>query len=218
MATQNTVLRHNRIIRTTHWTIAISALLLLFSGFGELPMYGRYGLVNLPGMAWSSNYEIHLIIHYIAAFFFTTAVSFHLVHHTIRREFATLPRRGDAKESLQIIKAMLTKKPEPPHGKFLAEQRLAYVAMGGVSLLLILTGLFKTWKNIGNAIPDPMLLQWITYAHTLLAMPFLLLLFAHLGAFIVKENRPLFKSMFTGRVPREYAEHRHPKWDADRED
>ncbi|UCZ55614.1 cytochrome b/b6 domain-containing protein [Desulfurispirillum indicum] len=207
------VVRHNRVVRATHWTIALSALLLIFSGFGEMPMYARYGLTQVPGFRWSGNYEINLILHYIAAFFFTAAVVFHMIYHAMRREFAALPRRGDVTESVHIIWAMIRGKEEPQHGKFLAEQRLAYAAMGLVSLILVLTGLIKTYKNMGNIILDPMFLQVVTYVHTIAAMPFVLLLLAHLGAFLVKANWPLFPSMFSGRVSREYARRRHGKWD-----
>ena len=35
---------------------------------------------------------------------------------------------------------------------------------------------------------------------------------AHLGALILKPNRPLVRSIFTGSVRLEYARERHPLW------
>ncbi|MFP4624778.1 MAG: cytochrome b/b6 domain-containing protein, partial [Gemmatimonadota bacterium] len=137
---------------------------------------------------------------------------FHLVYHLRRREFAALPRRGDVGESVRIIVAMVRGRPEPPSAKFLAEQRLAYAAIGGVSLVLLLTGMVKSFKNLGPINLDPTLLTVVTLAHTAAAMAFMGLVVAHLAAFLIRANRPLLPSMITGRVSRAYAEHRHPLW------
>lgn len=39
---------------------------------------------------------------------------------------------------------------EPPSEKYLPEQRLAYLFIGLVLLLLIITGLVKTFKNLAG--------------------------------------------------------------------
>ena len=212
MRTPSKVLRHSKTVRWTHWLIALSGMLLLFSGFGELPMYERYMVTRIPGLGWSNDYDIQLTIHYLGAVVFTAATFFHMLYHLRRREFAIWPKRGDLAESLDIIKAMLSGKKEPPHGKFLAEQRLAYLAIGGVSLVLILTGLIKTYKNTGPVVLDPTFLGLVTFTHTMATFAFLLLFLAHLAAFLIKANRPLLWSMFSGYVDREYAEERHPLW------
>lgn len=206
------VARHPVAVRVAHWGVALSGMALLFSGMGQLPMMRRYNIVKLPGMGWSDNFEIHLIIHYVAAAVFGAALLFHLVYHLRRREFAALPRRGDGLESWHIIVAMIRGRPEPPSGKFLAEQRLAYGAIGITSLVLMVTGLVKSYKNLGPITLDPGSLTWVTLIHTAAAMVFMGLVAAHLAAFLIRANRPLLGSMFTGRVAREYAEHRHPLW------
>ena len=212
MMKENKVLRHSKTVRLTHWLVAISSFVLLFSGLGQLPMYKRYKLVELPGMAWASNYEITLVMHLIAAAVFSGAIIFHLVYHFRRREFAAIPKKGDMKESIHIIKAMLSGQKEPPHGKFLAEQRLAYVAIGGVSLILLITGLIKVFKNLGPITLPPTFIEIVTLIHTAATPIFLLLVVAHLGAFALKANLPLLPSMFTGYVSQKYAEMRHPLW------
>ncbi len=206
------VMRHPLSVRLIHWSVALSGLVLIFSGFGNMPMYQRYNVVKLPGLFWAGNYEIQLVIHYIAAVVFGAAVLFHIVFHLRRREFAAWPKRGDLAESWHIVKAMIRKEEEPPHGKFLAEQRLAYLAFVVTSAILLVTGLVKVYKNTGVVILDPTFLMIVTSVHTGATMIFLFLVVAHLGAFVVKANRPLLPSMFTGRVDREYAERRHPRW------
>jgi cytochrome b subunit of formate dehydrogenase len=206
------VLRHSWGVRLSHWLIAGSGLLLIFSGMGELPMYKRYNVTMVPGLQWSGDFELNLIIHYLLATVFTAAVFYHLVYHWRRREFALLPKKGDVGESVHIIKAMLTGKEEPPHGKYLAEQRLAYAAIAITVLGLVGTGLIKAYKNLGAIVIEPTVLQIITLLHTGLTMLFMALIVAHVAAFILKANRPLFPAMFTGRVDRAYAEERHPRW------
>lgn len=209
------VVRHSKTVRFVHWAVALSGLVLLFSGIGQMPVYKRYYITSIPGLGWSADYNITLVMHLIAAAVFGAAILYHLIYHWRRHEFSALPRRGDVGESVKIIKAMLTGKQEPPHEKFLAEQRLAYAAMGLTSLVLLITGLIKVYKNTGVIILPPDFLTAITLIHTAATPIFLFLLVAHLGAFLIKENWPLFPSMFTGYVKREYAEHRHPLWQYD---
>ncbi len=209
------ILRHTWLERITHWIVAISGLLLLFSGFGQMPMYKRYNIIKIPGLSWANNYELTLIMHLSAAFFFTAAVCFHILYHYRRKEFAALPKKGDFSESIHIIWAMIRGKAEPPHGKFLAEQRLAYAAIGFTTMILIFTGIIKTYKNLGSIVIPHEFLSIITLIHTFAGMLFMLLFIAHVGAFIIKANWPLFPSMFTGYVKKDYAQKRHQKWNID---
>ena len=50
---KESIKRHSGLVRFTHWAVALSGLALLFSGFGHLPMYKRYNIIQLPGLAWS---------------------------------------------------------------------------------------------------------------------------------------------------------------------
>lgn len=207
-----TVFRHSLAVRLTHWLVAVSGILLLFSGFGQLPMYKRYNLVKLPGFAWSSNYEITLLIHYISAIIFTSVVLFHLLYHLRRHEFAIIPRKGDLKESVQGLKAMFGLANEPLHEKFQAKQRVIYAIIGVTGLILIATGLIKSFKNLGTIILDPIFLQWVAFTHTITGMIFMVLFVAHVAALLLKSHRPLIPSMFSGKIDRDYARKHHPGW------
>jgi len=207
-----TRIRHSLTVRVTHWVVALSGILLLFSGFGQLPLYKRYNLIKVPGFAWSSNYEITLVIHYLTAAVFTAAVFFHLVYHYRRREFGILPKRGDISDSIKGFKAMFGFGKEPHHEKFQAKQRVIYTIIGSTSLLLIVTGLIKSYKNLGAIVLDPMLLQWVAITHTVTGGIFMMLFLAHVAALLLKNHRPMIPSMITGRIDREYAEKHHPGW------
>jgi formate dehydrogenase gamma subunit len=204
--------RHPLAVIITHWLVAISVFMLFFSGFGQMPLYRRYFLTSVPGFAWTDQYLTTINIHYIAAFVLIVAIFFHIVYHSMRREFSLVPRKGDVRESILIIKAMLGKGIEPPCGKFLAEQRLAYLYIGANLLLLVITGLIKTAKNLAAVEMPYALTVTATTIHNIAAVLLLLGIIAHLAAFIVKSNRPLLECMFTGMVCENYAKERHSKW------
>ncbi len=202
--------RHSLTVRVSHWLIAVSGMLLLFSGFGQMPMYKRYNIVKIPGLSWSDNYEITLFLHYIAAAVFTGAIVFHLLYHFRRKEFGIVPKRGDIGESWRGLLAMAGLAEEPRHGKFQAKQRVIYAIFGGTGLILVLTGLVKSYKNLGAIVLDPMLLQVMAFTHTIAGMVFMVLLIAHVTALLI--YRPLIPTMFTGMMDRKYAEKHHPEW------
>lgn len=206
------VFRHSLTVRLTHWTIALSGIVLLFSGFGQMPMYKRYNVVKIPGLAWSANYDITLLMHYISAALFTAAVFFHLAYHWRRREFGILPGKGDFGEAVRGFLAMFGLGKEPHHGKFQAKQKVIYLIIGATSLLLIGTGLVKSYKNLGAIVLDPLLLEILAFAHTICGMLFMMLFLAHVAALLLKNHRPMIPSMLTGWMDGEHARKHHPAW------
>ncbi|MCF8054730.1 MAG: cytochrome b/b6 domain-containing protein [Deltaproteobacteria bacterium] len=212
MKEQKLITRHSAVEIFEHWVIAISGLALLLSGMFQLPVAGRYKITAIPGFSWSGDFFITLQIHYLASVFFVACVVFHVVYHCILKETGMLPRKGDIKESIKVFQSLITKKPEPPFGKYLPEQRLAYVLIAVPVLLLIVSGIFKTAKNIFYPDMDRSLLLIMTSIHNLGFVLFFLAFFAHIGALLLKPNWPLVRGIFTGKVRRDYAEHRHPLW------
>jgi len=209
---QSKILRQSVANRFVHWTTALSVSLLIITGLGQLPLYTRYNVTKLPGAAWLGDYFITVNLHYLGAIGLLFAASFHIVYAFARREFDIFPRKGDMKESYQIIKAMLTKGKEPASDKYLAEQRVAYLFIGLSLLLLIVTGLIKTLKNVPGLDLPHSLLYWNTALHNIGTGLIFFGVIGHLAAFLLKENRPLLPGMFTGSINREYINHRHSLW------
>ncbi|HQP30540.1 MAG TPA: cytochrome b/b6 domain-containing protein [Deltaproteobacteria bacterium] len=206
------VVRHHAIELIEHWAIAISGLILFLTGMFELPMANRYYVTSVPGLGWSGDFLTSLNVHYAAAVVFIIACVFHVVYHGLRGETGMLPKQGDLRQSVEVIKSFFGSGQEPPFAKYLPEQRLAYVAMAVVIAVLIVTGLIKTGKNIFAPDMNLTLVLWATWLHNIFFILFFLAFLAHMAAIILKPNRPMVRGIFTGRVRRDYAEHRHPLW------
>ena len=209
---KKTILRHSPIELIEHWVLALSGLLLIFSGLGELPMYKRYMVTQIPGLGWAGDFFINLKIHYLAGIVFVSIMVFHAIFHGWLGHQGLLPQKGDFKASLITILSMFGFGKEPKSDKYLSEQRLAYAYLGGIGLILILTGIVKVLKNLPGVYLPPVLITSITLTHTFATIFFLLGVLAHLAALIFKVNRPLTKSIFTGEVDMEYVKERHTVW------
>lgn len=206
------IIRHSPIELAEHWGLAISSLLLIFSGFGELPMYKRYMVTQIPGLGWTGDFLINLKIHYISGIFFISVMIFHALYHGWLGHQGLLPKKGDFKTSIITILSMFGIGEEPKSDKYLPEQKLAYAYLGGMGLILVLTGIGKVIKNFPGVFLPPALTTSMTLIHTFATIFFLLGVIAHLAALIFKVNRPLTKSIFTGKVDLDYVRERHTVW------
>lgn len=210
---KNKIKRHSTIELIEHWSIAVSGIVLLFTGLGCLPLYKRYYISEIPGLGWTADFYNVTLVHYVASIVFLSAVIFHIVYHGLRKDFALLPKRGDISQSIKVLGAMIGLGKEPPSEKYLPEQRIAYVGIGIIILLLTITGVVKVLKNLEWIVLSPTLESINTLIHTLTGFLFMLALIVHVGTVVVfRSNWPLLKSMFTGYVDEEYAKHRHALW------
>ena len=209
---KNRVVRHGRIELVEHWAIALSGLLLLLSGLFELPMAARYRITAIPGFSWSGDFITSLSVHYAASVIFIAASLFHLLYHGLAGERELLPQKGDLKTSIAVIKTFFGKGKEPPFDKYLPEQRLAYLGMAVIIAVLILSGLVKTAKNLFAPDMNYALVLWATWLHNIFFVLFIFAFIAHIGAILLKPNRPMIRGIFTGAVRLDYARHRHPLW------
>lgn len=212
LAERNRVSRHGVIELVQHWAIALSALVLLLSGMFELPMAARYKITAIPGFAWSGDFIVSLQIHYIASVVFIAAAFFHLFYHGLLNDRGLLPQKGDVKTSIAVVKTFFGKGEEPPFEKYLPEQRLAYLGMAFIIAVLIGSGLIKTYKNVFAPDLSHTLILWATWLHNIFFVLFILAFAGHIGAIVLKPNRPLARGIFTGKVRLDYARHRHPLW------
>ena len=212
LAHKNLVVRHSKLELMEHWAIAISGLILLLTGIFELPVAKRYYIITVPGLGWTADFITSLYLHYAAALVFSAVGIFHLVYHGLRGEKGLLPQKGDAAASITVIKSFIGLGKEPPMHKYLPEQRLAYAGMAFIILMLILSGLAKTYKNIYAPDMSHTVLLWATWIHNIGFILFFLAFLAHMAAIALRPNWPMVRGIFTGKVRLDYARHRHSLW------
>jgi cytochrome b subunit of formate dehydrogenase len=206
------VVRHSAVELIEHWIVALSGLVLVLSGFFQMPTANRYYFSSVPGLAWSADFIISLNVHYAASVLFVAAALFHVVYHGISGDKGLIPQRGDIKTSIAVIKSFFGKGQEPPFHKYLPEQRLAYIGMAFIIAMLILSGLVKTYKNIYAPDMSLTIVLAATWIHIIFFALFIFAFFGHIAAIILKPNRPMVRGIFTGAVRLDYARHRHPLW------
>ncbi|MCE7791071.1 cytochrome b/b6 domain-containing protein [Salipaludibacillus sp. CUR1] len=212
MSKSDKIIRQSKSNRFVHWASAISILMLIITGLGQLPLYGRYLLWQPFGTGWLTSYELTLWVHYIFASILIFTVFYHIVFHIIRKEYAILPKKGDMKASWQLIKAMILKKQEPPSEKYLPEQRLAYMLFAVAIAVLIVTGGIKVYQNLSGVNISNTMMVIVTLGHNLGTVLIIFAFIGHMAAFLFKENRKMLAGMFTGKVNKEYVKHRHSLW------
>ncbi|NLN59161.1 MAG: cytochrome b/b6 domain-containing protein [Deltaproteobacteria bacterium] len=212
---KNRAVRHGFVELTEHWVIALSGLALVLSGLFQRPVANRYYISSVPGLGWAGDYFVSLKVHYAASLLFIAAALFHVLYHGLRGDLGMIPRRGDIRASMEVMKSFFGKGEEPPFHKYLPEQRLAYAGMAAIIAVLIVSGLVKVYKNIYAPDMSYTVLLWATWAHNIALILFVLAFIAHVGAVLLKPNRPLFRGILTGAVRLDYAERRHPLWIAE---
>ena len=45
---------------------ALAVIVALFTGFGNMPLYGRYYVADVPGLGWSGNFFTNVNVHILA--------------------------------------------------------------------------------------------------------------------------------------------------------
>lgn len=61
----------------------VSAVMLAFTGFGQMPLYKRYYIADIPGMAWSADFYITHLLHYIFSILLFGIVGYVVVNHLL---------------------------------------------------------------------------------------------------------------------------------------
>jgi Ni,Fe-hydrogenase I cytochrome b subunit len=65
--------------RLYKWLWGLCILGLVFTGFGQLPIYARYGLSTLPGLKWSADFYFTHALHEAFAFLFIALAVYAIV-------------------------------------------------------------------------------------------------------------------------------------------
>lgn len=60
---------------------AVSVFVLVVSGLGQMPLFKRYYIADIPGLAWTADFFVQHVLHYVAAAVFLALVAYWAVTH-----------------------------------------------------------------------------------------------------------------------------------------
>jgi hypothetical protein len=58
--------------------LGLNLVAMFFSGFGQMPIYARYYVTDLPGLGWSGDFLLNAVVHYAAAAVFIALFAYYL--------------------------------------------------------------------------------------------------------------------------------------------
>jgi thiosulfate reductase cytochrome b subunit len=205
--------RHHWIVRLTHWINAIALTLMVGSGlriFNAYPAFARKGEtfccypfegVPIPKyltfggwLAGARNW--HFAMMWLLVVNGLAYLAFIYLHGEWRD---LVPRRGDLRDSVQMIRFYVGLLPEHPRqGKHNALQKATYFSMPLVGIVAVLTGL-AVWKPVQLALLTSVFggYVWARYWHFVAMVILVLLSFVHIVMVFAVDPYSL-RSMITG--------------------
>ncbi len=65
------------------WFYLITILFLSLSGFGQMPIFKRYYIADIPGLGWLAEFFITHYIHYLAAILFLAFTAYMIIDYLL---------------------------------------------------------------------------------------------------------------------------------------
>lgn len=199
------VVRHLLPDRLYHWTMAASALALLFTAFA-------------PILGWKFEW---VTAHWIAGVVLAAVVVFHIVRAVAWQDFWSMmvgfQDIRDAWRAMRQTLGQVGPSPDKP-GKYPLPQKLYHWAIAAIVLALVVTGLLMLlkidtpfWRRNPYWFSDS---TWgVIYAtHDLCAMATITLVMVHIYFAVRPDKFWITRSMLRGWITRqEYLSHHDPK-------
>jgi hypothetical protein len=79
--------------RPMRWAYIILLAVLVFTGFGQMPIFERYYVTSIPGLAWSGNFLYTINLHFVASALLIALLTYHILILAARGALRP-PRRG----------------------------------------------------------------------------------------------------------------------------
>jgi hypothetical protein len=72
------------------WLYILTFTVMAFTGFGQMPIFKRYYISDIPGMGWSADFYLTHYIHYLGAIFLIGLIAYIIVDYILsgRKEFS----------------------------------------------------------------------------------------------------------------------------------
>lgn len=222
--------RHDRINIIIHWFNALCWIFLLITGLGlikndDLQILGGWWaklMYNIFGSG-EALLSAHVIVGLIWSGGFLLYGILTLKKHVIPfiREILTISPYNDImwliKKGIQmtmgvkVLKKLGFNPQLPDQGFYNLGQKLFAIPSLFGGIVLSITGYIMALSSIWMT--NTSIVQWAILIHFLAAILVLAGLFIHVYMTVIAAGeRPAFISMFTGKVPEDYAEHHHKLW------
>ena len=71
------------------WIYILTFTVMAFTGLGQMPIFKRYYISDIPGMGWSADFYLTHYIHYLGAIFLIGFIAYIIVDYILsgRKEF-----------------------------------------------------------------------------------------------------------------------------------
>lgn len=88
--------------KTAFWYLyLISVVILAFTGFGQMPIYKRYYISDIPGLGWSADFYNTHLLHYIFSALFLGVAAYVIVDYLLlRKKSAILTLSGTIRSGI----------------------------------------------------------------------------------------------------------------------
>jgi len=75
--------------KVLRWLYILTFTVMAFTGFGQMPIFKRYYVSDIPGMGWSADFYLTHYIHYLGAIFLMALIAYVIVDYMLsgRKEF-----------------------------------------------------------------------------------------------------------------------------------
>jgi hypothetical protein len=69
--------------RTVRYVYLLTVFLLTLTGFGQMPIFKRYYIADIPGLGWLAQFFVTHYIHYLAAILILALVAYMVIDYLI---------------------------------------------------------------------------------------------------------------------------------------
>jgi hypothetical protein len=65
------------------WAFVLLFVVMAFTGFGQMPIFKRYYIADIPGMGWSADYYLTHTLHYLGAILLLALFSYSAAYYLL---------------------------------------------------------------------------------------------------------------------------------------
>jgi uncharacterized membrane protein len=87
--------------RVLRWIFIATFIVMAFTGFGQMPIFKRYYIADIPGFGWLAKFYVTHYIHYLGAILILGLVSYLIIDYLIlQRKHLRLTASGYARGAI----------------------------------------------------------------------------------------------------------------------